>query len=576
MSTGAEHLCDELYNFGVRVVFVFTGGAISAIIDAAHRRGIKIIPYDHELDASYAAEGYVRANLRPTAVLVTSGPGATNTITGIAGSWFDSIPVLFISGQVKSFEKTNFELYLQRGFQEVDFVKSANQFTKYSNTIDHVSQTLPVLNEALDAMLIGRPGPSVLDITMDAQVESLSKSNTKKLRPISFTKLLNKGILSYKNEKPSEEDFEFLLKKMSESKNPLIVVGGGAQWMSKGVFENFVNRVGARVVSTYAGINAIQQDHPLYDGMIGPFGHIQANKNLLEASDIFILGARIPHRAFPLLSETSYKKFISIKKWVLTLDPNEFINHRIGKVEKVFRGLLYDFCKYVERKDGSDYKLKSFDNHSLVKSNLDKMFLSDSNSESDPDQNKNLYTVVNIINSLNKSLPKNSDIFVDVGQNAVALALGLHRSKGEKLFSSWANSPMGYSLPASLGAALEENGRPTICVIGDGGIRTALSSFPSLKSMKGKVKVVLWDNQGYQTIVDHMENMLSGRRNAVTVGSGLTYISIENVLSAFDLRVMKVEDELEDNMKLFFNSDKYDICIVPIDPSIRMSANPVI
>ena len=147
MKTGADYLADELYAHGVRTVFVFTGGAIAAIIDSAQKRGIKVIPYDHELDASYAAEGYVRANSMPTAVMVTSGPGATNTISGMAGSWFDSIPVLFISGQVKSFEKTNFELYLQRGFQEVDFIKSSGQFTKYSSTVDHSSQIIPSIRE---------------------------------------------------------------------------------------------------------------------------------------------------------------------------------------------------------------------------------------------------------------------------------------------------------------------------------------------------------------------------------------------------------------------------------------------
>ena len=118
MKTGADYLADELYAHGVRTVFVFTGGAIAAIIDSAQKRGIKVIPYDHELDAAYAAEGYVRANSMPTAVMVTSGPGATNTISGMAGSWFDSIPVLFISGQVKSFEKTNFELYYNEVFRK--------------------------------------------------------------------------------------------------------------------------------------------------------------------------------------------------------------------------------------------------------------------------------------------------------------------------------------------------------------------------------------------------------------------------------------------------------------------------
>ena len=172
-------------------------------------------------------------------------------------------------------------------------------------------------------------------------------------------------------------------------------------------------------------------------------------------------------------------------------------------------------------------------------------------------------------------MPDNSDVFVDVGQNAVALALGLKRNRGEKLFSSWANSPMGYSLPAALGAALEENERPSICVIGDGGIRTALSSFPNLRAMIGKVKVILWDNKGYQTIVDHsLKFQQTG--NPVNIDTGLNYFPLKEVLIASDVRVMEAKGELEVDMKSFFDGDKHDILIVPIDESIRMSANSVI
>jgi len=574
MKSGADYLADELYNHGVRVVFVFTGGAISAIIDAAQRRGIKIIPYDHELDASYAAEGYVRANAMPTAVMVTSGPGATNTITGVAGSWFDSIPVLFISGQVKSHEKTNFELYLQRGFQEVDIIKSSSQFTKYSNAVDHCSQMVPSIRAAFKAMVTGRPGPAVLDITMDAQMELMEKNDVQLPNFISFTESLNKGLLAIYDSKSSEKDFECLLKQMNESKNPVILVGGGAQWLAKGLFEKLASKLNIRIISTYAGINAIQQENSLYDGMIGPFGHPQANRTLLEASDLFILGARIPHRAFPVLSESSSKKFQAVRKWVLTVDPSEFINHRIGPTEKIFLGLLYDFCKYVEEKmPNSDYtplKKLSLDNI-LPKG----MFAADSNIENKKSQTRNCYTVNELINSLNSTLPENSDIFVDVGQNAVSLALGLKRNKGERLFSSWANSPMGYSLPAALGAAIEENERPSVCVIGDGGIRTALSSFPNLRAMIGKVKIILWDNQGYQTIVDHCLKF-NQAGNPVTVDSGLYSFPMKNVLISFDMKVMEVSGELGVDMKFFFDSDDYDILIVPIDESIRMSANPVI
>ena len=574
MKTGADYLADELYAHGVRTVFVFTGGAIAAIIDSAQKRGIKVIPYDHELDASYAAEGYVRANSMPTAVMVTSGPGATNTISGMAGSWFDSIPVLFISGQVKSFEKTNFELYLQRGFQEVDFIKSSEQFTKYSNTVDHSSQIVPSIREAFRAMMSGRPGPAVLDITMDAQMETLEITEHEPENLPLFNESLSRGLLLNSNSASNQKDFESLLNQMKESKNPVILVGGGAQWLPEGLFEKIASRLNIKVISTYAGINSIQQENSLYHGMIGPFGHPEANETLLGASDLFILGARIPHRAFPILSEASSEKFKSVRKWALTVDPGEFINHKIGPLEKIYSGLLYDFCKYVEsaitNADSSPQILHTEENKLP-----DGMFAAESNSKNKDPQIDNIYTVDNLINSLNNTLPDKSDIFVDVGQNAVALALGLKRNRGERLFSSWANSPMGYSLPAALGASLENNERPSICVIGDGGIRTALSSFPNLRAMIGKVKVVLWDNKGYQTIVDHSLKFQQ-LGNPVNFDTGLNYFPLKEVLTASDVRVKEASGKLEVDMQSFFNNDQHDVLIVPIDESIRMSANPAI
>ena len=574
MKTGADYLADELYAHGVRTVFVFTGGAIAAIIDSAQRRGIKVIPYDHELDASYAAEGYVRANSMPTAVMVTSGPGATNTISGMAGSWFDSIPVLFISGQVKSFEKTNFDLYLQRGFQEVDFIKSAGQFTKYSSTVDHASQIIPSIREAFKAMVSGRPGPAVLDITMDAQMDAIEMIEAEPQNFASFGESLSKGILFNNNSNSCEKDFENLLNQINESKNPVILVGGGAQWLPEGLFEKIASRLNIKIITTYAGVNSIQQENPLYDGMIGPFGHREANKTLLEASDLFILGARIPHRALPVLSESSSQKFQSVRKWVLTVDPSEFINHKIGPLEKIYFGLLYDFLKYVESKTSDDNSAPQI-LYSAENIIPEGMFASDPTTKNKRPKTENIYTVDGLINSLNNALPNNSDVFVDVGQNAVALALGLKRNRGERLFSSWANSPMGYSLPAALGAAVEKNERPSICVIGDGGIRTALSSFPNLRAMIGKVKVILWDNKGYQTIVDHsLRFQQSG--NPVNIDSGLNYFPLKEVLIASDIRVMEASGELEVDMKSFFDSDEHDILIIHIDESIRMSANPVV
>ena len=571
MKTGSDFLADELFNFGVRVAFVFTGGAISAIIDSAADRGIKIIPYDNELDASYAAEGYVRATLKPTVVLVTSGPGLTNTITGIAGSWFDSIPVLFISGQVKSSEKTNFDICLQNGFQETDVIRSTNHLTKYCKAVDHCSQIIPAVRDAFKSMLTGRPGPAVLDITMDAQTQVMENPNLENYIYYDFKETLNKGML-LDNTLSSKKDYEYLLKKMLEAKNPVILIGGGMQWLPNGLFEKIADKLKIKIIATYTAVNAIRQNNLFYEGMIGPFGNPEANKTIIEASDLFILGARIPQRAFPLLTEESKKKFQSARKFVLTLDPSEFINHKIGPIDKIVNGLINDFIKYVDETviDNNDTVVKKDLPSNLIPN---KMFQSIPSPSDNSLSAENNYSIFQLFDSLNKTLPKNSDIFVDVGQNVCSSILGLKRIGGERIFSSWANSPMGYSLPASLGAALEDNGRQSVCIIGDGGFRTALSSLPNLRAMKGKVKIILWDNQGYRTIVDHLEKMLSGRRNAVTVDSGIPYFPLEKILTSCDLEILHVKGDIEKEMEYFFSNDKIDVMIVSIDPSIRMIPN---
>ena len=573
MKTGANFLADELYSFGVRVAFVFTGGAISAIIDTVEDKGIKIIPYDNELDASYAAEGYVRTTLKPTVVLVTSGPGLTNTITGIAGSWFDSIPVLFISGQVKSHEKTNFDICLQNGFQETDVIRSTNHLTKYCKAIDHCSQIIPTVRDAFKSMLTGRPGPAVLDITMDAQTQVMENPNRENYIYCDFKETLNKG-MHLDNTLSLKKDYEYLLKKMLEAKNPVILIGGGMQWLPSGLFENIVKKLKIKIISTYTAVNAIRQDNLYYDGMVGPFGNPEASISLIEASDLFILGARIPQRAFPLLTEKSKKKFQSARKFVLTVDPSEFINHKIGPIDKIVNGLINDFIKYIDDTiPDSDEKVKVFKKE-LSKNLIPiKMFQSIQSPSDNSLSTENNNSIFQLMDSLNNNLPENSDIFVDVGQNVCSSILGLKRNRGERIFSSWANSPMGYSLPASLGAALDDNERQSVCIIGDGGFRTALSSLPNLRAMKGKVKIILWDNQGYRTIVDHLEKMLSGRRKAVTVESGIPYFPIKKVLISSDLELLDCKGDLENDMKIFFSDDKIDVMIVHIDSSIRMIPN---
>jgi acetolactate synthase-1/2/3 large subunit len=187
-----------------------------------------------------------------------------------------------------------------------------------------------------------------------------------------------------------------------------------------------------------------------------------------------------------------------------------------------------------------------------------------------------VYSPSQLVFALNSSLPEASNVFVDVGQNAVALALGLMRNGGQRLFSSWANSPMGYSLPAAIGAAVSSPESLPVCVIGDGGIRTALSSLPNLRKFSGQLKVIVWDNGGYGTIIDHIDRVLGRVRTAVDEASGLAHFPMYDVFAAAGVTVDLAEGDLVSRMSAFFQASNLDVLIVPVDPDYRMVSLPEI
>lgn len=565
--TGADLFAKKLKELGVKVAFVFTGGAIAAILDSLEKYGIDLMPYDHELDAAYAADGYVRATGLPTIVAVTSGPGATNLITGIAGSWFDSIPVLFVSGQVKSIQRTDFSLYLQRGFQEVDIVKSVAQFTKFARCVEKACYLEESLDQAFSSMVSGRPGPALLDITMDAQSEMLRPSNANKPKETTFSDCLFSGGATQVDEQ-ANNDFRLVCDNMRKAEKPLLIIGGGVQWLPAALIKSALERLNVNVIFTYPGLNALPLTHHLNKGLIGPFGHDLANKELLNASDLFILGARLPHRSIPSVTETDLNIIKQKRKWILSLHPIELTCHPFGTFENKIRCNLFDFFKFVEQNFELNAQKTLSTAHQFPMLN-NTMFTSKAEKDQRKTSLKECFNVKNLISSLNATLPDDANIYGDVGQNIVALATGLTRDRGQKLYSSWANSPMGYSLPAALGSVVADISRPAVCVIGDGGIRTALSSLPNLVSLSGRLKTILWDNGGYSTIVDHLEVMLDGRHSVVTQESGLAPFDIKLVLQAAGLSVTIASGKLEAVMREFFNNDK-DVLVVPVDPSIRM------
>ena len=551
--TGSAILARELSRVGVEVAFVFQGGAISSAIDEFAAAGIRLVPFDHELDAAYAAEGFVRSSGKLACVLTTSGPGATNLISGLCGSWFDGIPVLFVTGQVRASERTDFDWNLQSGFQEVDIVPMVRGITKYARRVYHPGQVAFATQAAVRSMLRGRRGPALLDLTMNAQMDSTH----------------HQTVTSY-SQSPADtrgglEPLHMFFEALESADQPLLLVGGGFQWQDRRRVRSALESLGIPVIATYGGVNVLPLDHHLNLGFIGPFGHPSANKAFIEATHLFVIGARIPTRALPPMEEACAEQIRHRPTFVITTDPEEFATHPLSP-EFVTEADVADFVSLVEegvRPAKSDVGRDRRGKKNLIPA----AFFQETFAPSE-------YSPRDLVGALNHALKPETRIFVDVGQNAVALALGLERADEQLLFSSWANSPMGYSLPAAIGASFDESSPPPVCVIGDGGLRTALSSLPNLLSASGRMKTIVWDNGGYATIIDHLQRMLEGRLTAVDSGSGLPEFPIREVLIASGLQVSVAEGDLSRCVAKFLNGSDEDVLLVSVDPRYRLFPLP--
>lgn len=551
--SGSAILARELSRAGIEVAFVFQGGAISSAIDEVAKAGIRLIPFDHELDAAYAAEGYVRSSGRPACVLTTSGPGATNLISGLCGSWFDGIPVLFVTGQVRATERTDFNWNLQSGFQEIDIVPMVSGVTKYARRVYDARQVAVATQAAVRSMFTGRRGPALLDLTMNAQMDE------------AYHQVV--ATLGHDHAKAGEgsELWQPILEALESAARPLLLVGGGLQWQSRHRVRTALESLGIPVVATYGGVNVLPLEHHLNLGLIGPFGHPSANEALVNATHLFVIGARVPTRSLPPMEEACAQRVRLRPTFVITTDPEEFATHPLS-AEIVIQADAAEFISLVEN-GVRPIQVDAGWGRNIRGDAIPKEFFPETFTPS-------AYSPRDLVDALNGALAPGTRVFVDVGQNAVALALGLKRANNQLLFSSWANSPMGYSLPAAIGASLDADSPPPVCVIGDGGLRTALSSLPNLALAKGRMKTIVWDNNGYATIVDHLVRMLGGRLSAVTPESGLPPFPARQVLQAAGVSVQVVEENLRDVMRQFIATTSHDVLIVPIDERFRLAPLP--
>ena len=545
----SDYVLDFLEKKKVKEVFLITGGAISFMVDAFSRnRKIKYVSVAHEQAGAMMADSYSRLGPNFSCTMVTSGPGATNLITGIACSYFDSIPALHICGQVNTYEQQDAHISTknvrQVGFQETDIVKISKPITKFSYKVKKASEIKYVLEKAHYIATSGRPGPVLIDIPMNLQRQKINPKQLKSFQPKNKKKIINSKKLISK--------IESLFQK---ARKPVLILGGGIKYgKAEKDLKKFLKYFQIPIVTTWSGVDLLDHRSNKYIGNIGVYGSRAANF-AIQNSDLFLcLGSRLDTRITGGVPKTFAR---NAKKIVVDIDKNEIGKQRGLKIDvPVEMDVKYFFKEYLRYKKKNIIK-----NDWLIRCNEWKMKY--------PMVLKKYYQEKNNVNPyvfthyLSEILNKKDIIIADDGGHLTWTIQSFKIKEGQKLFSAFGNSPMGYALPASIGASIVKNKSRIICIDGDGSIQINLQELHTIDKLRLPIKIFILNNDGYGIIKQFQDLYLDKRYEAS--GKGVSNPDFKKISSAFNINynIIKNHKDLI-KLKKIITSKKPEIIEIKI------------
>ena len=531
--------CLELEN--TEYVFGYPGVAICPFYNSILNSNIKTILVRHEQHAGHAASGYARLTGRVGVVAVTSGPGATNVITGIATAYADSIPLVVITGQVDS------RLMGSDVFQEADVSGACESFVKYSYIVRNAEDIPNIVKEAFYIANTGRKGPVVIDFPIDIQNQEIKK----------FAYPESIDIPSYKpTVKGHAKQIERVVRELKKAKRPLICTGGGAHLSgATDVIRSFAEKHRIPVVSTMMGLGTMPTEHPMFFGMVGNNGQAYGNRAMNQADMILLAGARVADRSIARPNEIEDNKVLVH----IDVDPAE-----IGKNAGPTIPLVGDLKNVFMELDKEDIRPATQEWLDCL-AGYRKEAEEEKKTKADLVMTPGTVDPTHLIHALSDKMQKNAVYVADVGQNQLWSCANCIIREG-RFFTTGGMGCMGYSVPAAMGAKLADPSRQVVAVCGDGGFQMCMMELGTMRQYKVPVKIVVIRNNVLGLVRQFQHFNYKDHFSVIDLTGSP---ELESIAAAYGMKFLHLNDEakMEETLDAFLANDESVLLQCDVDPN---------
>lgn len=537
---------------GIDTVFTVSGGGCMHLTDSLGKNTyIKYVCNHHEQACAMAAEGYAKTKLKPGCVLVTTGPGGTNTLTGVLCAFQDSVPMIIISGQVPTNQLSKNTGCRQIGQQEFNIVDTVKTMTKYSVLVSDAQNILYELEKAYCLAVSGRPGPVLIDIPLDIQSTDVNPEYLHRYYHNNAKSLLDTIRNRYYKHK--------LQKLINQSKKPVIVIGGGIRSSdTKQQLKELLNRLKIPVMSgPHSAVDIVNGDYGYYAGRFGLLGQKTSNYLIQESDLVISLGSRLN----PKMIGYDSKKFAPLaKKIIIDIDEHELHKLNFSNTTYKWKIDLKDF--FIISKDITGPNIELWQKYVINKRSQENLVLPKHESL------KSHVSTYVFSKKMERYLKPDSVIVTSDGTAHVVPLKTMNLTKDQQLFSNEGTAPMGYGLPASIGAYYGCK-KPIICIEGDGSIMMNLQELETIKYHNLPITIIIINNGGYLSIKLTQNSFFKGHFVATDEKTGVSIPCLKNIAKCFEYKYYSIRYNKTIDSVLTQVFKKPQRCIVEIftDPN---------